>query len=213
MQGPIAIFTFLIFIFSVIVHEVAHGIAAEREGDPTARVLGRITLNPLKHIDLFGSIILPLILYISQAGFIIGWAKPVPYNPDNLRHGNRSVAKVSIAGIVVNLVIALVFGLLTRGLIMTGTPIAEFTEITGRYYLVTMIVFINLVLALFNAVPIAPLDGFRFFSAILPSRMAPVFRFIETYSLPILLVFIVFGWKFVAPLAYKLYALITVVGL
>jgi Zn-dependent protease len=120
MQGPLSIFYFLILIFSIIVHEVAHGVVAEREGDPTARMLGRITLNPLKHIDLFGSIILPAILIFTNAGFVVGWAKPVPYNPDNLRNGNRSIAKVSIAGIVVNLTIAIVFGLLMRASLVWG---------------------------------------------------------------------------------------------
>src|SRR5688572_17593150 len=102
MLGPISIFYFIVLIFSIIVHEVAHGLAAEREGDPTARMLGRITLNPLKHIDIFGSIVLPLVLIMSGAGIIVGWAKPVPYNVENLRNGDKSVAKVAIAGIVVN---------------------------------------------------------------------------------------------------------------
>ena len=94
MSGPISIFYFLVLIISIIVHEVAHGIAAEREGDPTARMLGRITLNPLKHIEWFGSVILPLVLILSGAGFVVGWAKPVPYNPDNLKRGRKSVAIV-----------------------------------------------------------------------------------------------------------------------
>lgn len=114
MQGPLSIFYFLVLIISIIVHEVAHGLAAEREGDPTARMLGRITLNPLKHIEWFGSVVLPLILILTNAGFVIGWAKPVPYNPENLKRGNTSAAVVSIAGIVVNLSIAIIFGLAIR---------------------------------------------------------------------------------------------------
>ena len=90
MQGPISIFYFIILIASIIVHEVAHGIAAEQEGDPTARLQGRITLNPLKHLDLFGSVLLPLVLILTNAGVVLGWAKPVPYNPENLRNGNKS---------------------------------------------------------------------------------------------------------------------------
>lgn len=203
MQGPISIFYFLILIFSIIVHEVAHGIAAEQEGDMTARALGRITLNPLKHIDWVGSVILPLALILSGTGMVVGWAKPVPYNPDNLKNGNRSIAKVAIAGIVVNLGIAAVFGLFVRGMIAMGTISPNLIDIAS------IIVLVNIVLALFNAIPLAPLDGFRFLSAILPYRAQGFMRMIEQYSLPLLLLFIVFGWKFVAPLAYTLYSLVT----
>ncbi|MBP6904589.1 MAG: site-2 protease family protein [Candidatus Pacebacteria bacterium] len=203
MQGPISIFYFLILMISIIVHEVAHGLMAEREGDPTARMLGRITLNPLKHIDWLGSVILPLVLILSNAGFVVGWAKPVPYNPDNLKHGNKSVAKVSIAGIVVNLGIAVVFGLLIRVSILTGLISTAFIDIAS------IIVLVNIVLALFNAIPLAPLDGFRFLSAVLPARFQPTMRLIEQYSLPLLLIFIVFGWKVVAPFAFTLFTLIT----
>ena len=203
MQGPLSIFYFLILMVSIIVHEVAHGLIAEREGDPTARVLGRITLNPLKHIEWFGSVILPLLLILSNAGFVIGWAKPVPYNPDNLKHGNKSVAKVAIAGIVVNLSIALVFGLLIRASLAIGLILRAFIDIAS------IIVLVNVVLALFNAMPFAPLDGFRFLSAVLPPGAQPTMRFIERYSFPILIVFVVFGWKFVAPLAFTIYSLFT----
>lgn len=203
MQGPISIFYFVILIASIIVHEVAHGLIAEREGDPTARMLGRITLNPIKHIDWFGSILLPLALILTHAGFVVGWAKPVPYNPDNLKHGNRSIAKVSIAGIVVNLGIAIVFGLLIRASIVLGLVSHAFIDVAS------IIVLVNVVLALFNAIPLAPLDGFRFLGAVLPARAEPTMRLLEQYSLPLLLIFVVFGWKFVAPLAFTLYSLLT----
>lgn len=203
MQGPLGIFYFLVLMISIIVHEVAHGLIAEREGDPTARMLGRITLNPLKHIDWFGSVILPLILILTNAGFVIGWAKPVPYNPDNLKHGNRSVAKVSIAGIVVNLAIAIIFGLFIRASLLWGFAVPAVIDIAS------IIVLINIVLALFNAIPLAPLDGFRFLSAVLPFRFQATMRTIEQYSLPILLVFVLFGWKIVAPFAFTLFTLLT----
>ncbi len=203
MQGPLSIFYFLILIISIIVHEVAHGLMAEREGDPTARMLGRITLNPLKHIDWFGSVILPAALILTNAGFVVGWAKPVPYNPDNLRDGNRSIAKVSIAGIVVNLCIAIFFALLLRLSIHFALISRAFVDISS------IIVLVNIVLALFNAIPLAPLDGFRFLSAVLPARAQPVMRTIERYSLPLLLAFVLFGWKFVAPFAYTLFSLLT----
>ncbi len=203
MTGSLSIFYFLVLIISIIVHEVAHGIAAEREGDPTARMLGRITLNPLKHIEWFGSVILPLVLILSKAGFVVGWAKPVPYNPDNLKRGKKSVAIVAIAGIVVNLSIAIFFGLLIR--------LAPFAHIysTGFFEIASIVVLVNIVLALFNAIPIAPLDGFRFLGAILPFKYERQMRALEKYSLPILIIFLFWGWKFVAPLAFKIFTLLT----
>ncbi len=188
-------------------HEVAHGLAAEREGDATARLLGRITLNPLKHIDWFGSVLLPFLLIISNAGIVVGWAKPVPYDERNLRRGNTSVAWVAIAGILVNLGLAIVFGLLLRILIATGMATEGIAEIAS------IIVLVNVVLALFNATPLAPLDGFRFLQAVLPLKMQPTLDLIEQYSLPLLLAFIIFGWKFVAPLAFSLYTILTGVPL
>lgn len=176
---------------------------AEQEGDPTARMLGRITLNPIKHIDIFGSIILPLMLILTSAGFIIGWAKPVPYNVNNLKNGNKSIAKVSIAGIVVNLLIAIVFGLLIRASIAFGFANQPLIEIAS------IIVILNIVLALFNSIPLAPLDGFRFLQAVLPPKTENFMKMIEKYSLPLLIVFILFGWKFISPLAFGIFALIT----
>ena len=203
MSGPLSVFYFIVLIFSIIVHEVAHGLAAEREGDPTARMLGRITLNPIKHIDWFGSVILPLILILSNAGIVVGWAKPVPYNPDNLKRGNKSVALVSIAGILVNLGIAVLFGIGLR--VLVGTGVAT----TGLAEIISIIVLVNIVLALFNATPLAPLDGFRFLSAVLPARAQPVLEQVEHYSLPLLIAFIFFGWSVVAPFAFTLYSLLT----
>lgn len=203
MSGSLSIFYFLILIASIIVHEVAHGLIAEREGDPTARLLGRITLNPLKHIDWLGSVILPLVLILSNAGFVVGWAKPVPYDANNLREGRASEAKVAIAGIVVNLSIAIIFGIVIRGMIATGYTSAAVINIAS------IIVLINVVLALFNSIPLAPLDGFRFLSCVLPWRAQPAMRLLEQYSLPLLILFILFGWKLVVPLAFTLYSLIT----
>ncbi|MCC7436831.1 site-2 protease family protein [Candidatus Nomurabacteria bacterium] len=207
MSGPLSIFYFLVLILSIILHEVAHGLAAEREGDPTARMLGRITLNPLKHIEWFGSVILPAILILSGTGFVVGWAKPVPYNPANLKRGKKSEAIVSMAGIVVNLSIAVIFGLAIRIFMSLGVNSLAFFDIAS------IIVLLNIVLAIFNAIPIAPLDGFRFLSAILPSRFEPQMRVLERYSLPLLIAFILIGWKFVAPLAFKLFAVLTGIAL
>ncbi len=207
MTGPLSIFYFLVLIISIIVHEVAHGIAAEREGDPTARMLGRITLNPLKHIEWFGSVILPLVLILTNAGFVVGWAKPVPYNPENLKRGNKSVAIVSIAGILVNLAIAVIFGLAIRVAASMGLASVAFFDIAS------IIVLVNIVLAMFNAIPIAPLDGFRFLGAILPRRFENTMRTLEQYSFPILIAFLFLGWKFVAPFAFTLFSLLTGISL
>jgi Zn-dependent protease len=196
------IFYFIVLIFSIMVHEVAHGLIAEREGDPTARNLGRITLNPLKHIDWLGSVILPLVLLLSGSSFIVGWAKPVPYNPNNLHNGRKSEAKVAAAGVIVNISIAIFFGLVIRGAVLLNYANAPL--ITGA----SIIVLLNIVLALFNSIPLAPLDGFRFLTAVLPVRTMPTMRAIERFSLPLLL-FIVFGWNAIAPVAYGAFHLFT----
>lgn len=203
MPTALSIFSFVVLIMSIIVHEVAHGLAAEREGDDTARLLGRITLNPLKHIDWIGSVILPIILVLTSAGAIFGWAKPVPYNPENLNRGKKSEAIVSIAGIIVNLSIAIVFGILVRVSLVFGWATLPLVQAAS------IIVLINSVLALFNAIPLAPLDGFRFLQAVLPARAQPTLRIIEQYSLPLLLLFILFGWNLVSPLASTFYTILT----
>lgn len=203
MEGSISIFYFLILIASIIVHEVAHGLMAEKEGDQTARALGRITLNPLKHIDIFGSIILPAILIISNAGIVVGWAKPVPYNPRNFKNGRWSEAKVAVAGIIVNLCIAIFFGVLIRAMIYFGYISAPVIDIAS------IVILLNVVLALFNSIPLAPLDGFRFLASVLPASTAPFMRQIEQFSLPLLIAFIVFGWKYIAPLAFGVFSLLS----
>jgi Zn-dependent protease len=153
------IFGLVVLIFSAILHEVAHGYMANYLGDPTARLQGRLTLNPLVHIDPIGSIILPLFLRLSGSPILIGYAKPVPYNPYNLR-GKYGEALVAFAGPATNIVIALIFGLFIRfGAYAMSTPLVVAFG---------TIVYINMLLALFNLIPIPPLDGSKVFSAILP---------------------------------------------
>jgi Zn-dependent protease len=202
MDVNLAIFSFLIFIFSVVLHEVAHGYAAERLGDPTARLAGRLTLNPISHIDPVGSVLLPLILYISHAGFIIGWAKPVPFNPYNLRSKKWGEAIVAAAGPATNLLIALVFGLFLH-----FGPISTISS--SVVLLISTIVLINLVLAVFNLVPIPPLDGSKILFSIFPAGFSPVRAFLEKYSLILALIFIFFLWQYISPLVYLLFTLIT----
>ena len=119
------IFYVAILVMSVVIHEVAHGYSAYLLGDNTAKLQGRLTLNPIKHLDPFGSVILPLLLVLTNSGFIIGWAKPVPYNPRNLRNGRKGDFIVSISGIVTNLTVAILFGLIIRFLPLLGLPLAS----------------------------------------------------------------------------------------
>jgi Zn-dependent protease len=160
---PDFIFIILILIFSVVLHEVSHGYVANYLGDPTARLAGRLTLNPIKHLDMMGSIIIPVILIFTNAGFVFGWAKPVPYNPYNLRKGGKwAEAIVAGAGPASNFVIAIIFGLLMRFGIVFGFATAPFIQIAG------MIVFVNIMLGVFNLIPVPPLDGSKVLAGILP---------------------------------------------
>lgn len=187
---------------SVVIHEFAHGYTAYLLGDNTARDRGRLTLNPIKHLDLIGSVILPLVLLLSGSGFLIGWAKPVPYNPNNLRNIRKGTFWVSIAGILANIFVAVIFGLLIRVAPNIGLP-------TPFYNIASMIVFLNLILALFNIIPIPPLDGSKILFSILPYRYRQVEFFLERYGLFILLLFIFLLWGKVAPLIYNLFNLLT----
>jgi Zn-dependent protease len=160
-----AILSLVILILSIIAHEVAHGYAADSLGDPTARLAGRLTLNPIPHIDLMGSIIIPALLIFTQSPILFGWAKPVPYNPYNLRDQRWGEAIVAVAGSATNLLLALIFGLIVRfGLSIGFTPSALSFAAT--------IAFINLFLGLFNLIPFPPLDGFTALRAALPWHLA-----------------------------------------
>lgn len=187
---------------SVVVHEVSHGAVANYLGDPTARMAGRLSFNPLKHLDFFGSILVPILLILSKAGIIFGWAKPVPVNPYNLR-GKYGEAWVSVAGPASNILIALVFGLCIR-FFGNALPVS-FVAVSAS------VVLINILLALFNLVPIPPLDGSKILFAFLPPQ-SPVVPFLEKYSLFILLFFIFFLWEFLAPLVGFLFRIFTGIG-
>ncbi len=195
------IFSILILIFSVVIHEVSHGYAAYRLGDNTALYQGRLTLNPLKHLEWFGSFILPLMSYF-LGGFILGWAKPVPFNPYNLRNQRWGEAIVAVAGPVSNIVIALFFGLLIRfGVLSQFGP--------AFVYIASSIVFINLILATFNLIPVPPLDGSKILFSILPYHMRGVRDWLEHNSIFILLFFVFFLWRFIIPVVYLEFRLIT----
>ncbi|MBI4118088.1 MAG: site-2 protease family protein [Parcubacteria group bacterium] len=204
----------LILIISVVAHEVSHGYMAEMLGDPTARLEGRLTLNPLKHLDLWGSILIPLLLIVTKAGFLIGWAKPVPYNPYNLRDQRWGEAKVAIAGPLVNLCIALVFGLLIRFGAQGGLLSSVAPEVV---HLLAFVVYINLLLAFFNLIPIPPLDGSKVLAAILPFHLAERYRALMEWALQygffvtiaFVFLFLYFLWPFFFAFLTMLFEIIT----
>ena len=178
----------VVLILSIIVHEVAHGYAAYMLGDPTAKMAGRLTLNPLPHIDLFGSIILPALFVLTHAGILFGWAKPVPYNPHNLRNQRWGEAIVGFAGVGTNFLLAIIFVLVARFALGAGY------DTFGQ--LAAMIALVNLFLGAFNLIPFPPLDGYTVLRGIMPYRFSMAFRTFEErlsangmFSLVIFLVF------------------------
>ncbi len=162
MEMYYMIFTVIVIVFSAVVHEVMHGVAADRLGDPTARYAGRLTLNPIPHLDLWGSVLIPGILALSGSPLFFGWAKPIPYNPYNLRPGRFSEAIVAFAGPLSNLAIALIAGVILR-LGVVSQSAAE---------LLFIVVLVNSMLFLFNLLPIPPLDGSKILSALLPRPLS-----------------------------------------
>src|SRR3989344_6370031 len=197
------IFVVAVIMMSAVIHEVMHGVAAERLGDPTARLQGRITLNPISHLDPMGSIILPLVLVLTNAPILFGWAKPVPYNPHNLRPGRFSEAIVAVAGPVSNIFLALIFGFLLRLGIAGGYASESFIHITS------LVVFINILLAVFNLVPIPPLDGSKLLFALFPENTFKLRNFFERYGLMLVILFIFFAWQFIAPIVFYLFRVVT----
>lgn len=205
MTGALAIFGIAVLLFSAILHEIAHGYEAEHLGDDTARRAGRLTLNPIPHLDPFGSVLLPILLYVGTGGaFFFAAAKPVPVNPNNLRDHRWGFAKVALAGPATNFLLAIIFGLAIR--IFSVMPVPDvFIELLG------IVVLVNLVLGLFNLVPIPPLDGSRVLFAFLPANET-TFRamyLLERWGLLLVLLFAFFGFGFVRPVIGSLFSLIT----
>ena len=182
----------VVLILSVIFHEVAHGYAADALGDPTARLKGRLSLNPLVHLDWVGSVILPFILIVSGAPFVLGWAKPVPFNPYNFKNPRWGGALVALAGPATNLVIA-VIGSILMLVIDPGV---------GGTLVLTSLVVTNVALAVFNLVPIPPLDGHHVLFALIGERFAEVTAFLRRYSMIVLVLFVLYGWHLIAPIIY-----------
>jgi len=173
-------------VFAITAHEVAHGWVAKKYGDNTASLLGRLTLNPVKHIDLLGTLIIPGLLLLSGTGFIFGWAKPVPVDPRNFKNPRRDMAIVALAGPVSNLLMAVAWALVTR----LGVTIGAQTEAISLPLIYTGVagISINLVLAILNLLPIPPLDGSRILTGILPSYWAWQYNRLERFGFIILVV-------------------------
>lgn len=200
MPSSFVIFELAVLIFSVMIHEIAHGAVALRLGDPTAKLAGRLTLNPAKHLDFFGSFLLPLSLYfLSHGSVMFGWAKPVPYNPMNLRNPKKGAGIIALAGPLTNLAVAVVFGLLVRMATPSLGPESTFV------LFLHLIVLINILLAVFNLVPLPPLDGSGLLFSLLPSRYSAFQHFFMRYGFFILVVFIVFGFPLLAPIVNVIY--------
>lgn len=193
-----SLFSLAILIMSIVVHEVSHGLAALWQGDRTAEYQGRLTLNPLKHIDPMGSIVVPLLCALLPGSLMFGWAKPVPYNPYNLKNGRTSEFLVAFAGPLSNIAIALL-GAFTIRTFGSTLPTATLSIIAGT-------ILINLVLALFNLVPLPPLDGSKILSNILPYSVSQELnRFYVTYGLFATLFFIIFIWQYFVPVILWVY--------
>jgi Zn-dependent protease len=195
------VFQIAILVMSVVIHEVSHGYVAGMLGDPTARLAGRLSLNPIRHLDPVGSIIVPILTAFS--GFTFGWAKPVPVNPYNLRGGQKGEGLVAAAGPLSNLLIALIFGLIIRfgaagGLL--SLPILK---------ILVVIVLINITLCVFNLMPAPPLDGSKILFALLPSRFIRIQQWAEQSSIILIIIFVFFLWQYFEPVILSLFKLLT----
>ena len=185
------IFLVAILIFSIVIHEVSHGTMANHLGDPTAKYAGRLTLNPIRHLDPVGSIVLPLFLVLFRSPILFGWAKPVPVNPYNFRDQKYGSAKVAASGPGSNIMVALIFGLFLR--FFPGI-----TENSGLYFMFGYIVYINILLAVFNLFPVPPLDGSHILFTFLPSRFENLKKLLNQFGIFILLFILLFFFPWVS---------------
>lgn len=198
-------------LFAITVHEVAHGWVAKRLGDPTAMMLGRLTLNPIKHIDPIGTVILPLFMMF-VGGFIFGWAKPVPITWQNLRHPKRDMIFVAIAGPASNLIMAILWAVVLKLSLELGSSNSDYYWLFQPFiYMGGAGIYINIILMVLNLLPIPPLDGGRVVTGLLPGPLAYKFGQIEPYGLIILIALLVTGFlaKVMLPLVILFISLIS----
>ncbi|MCD6233366.1 site-2 protease family protein [bacterium] len=198
------ILVIIIFLYSIILHEISHGAMANHLGDPTAKLAGRLTLNPLKHLDPIGSVLLPFLLLVMGSKIVFGWAKPVPINPLNLRDKKYGSAKVAAAGPLANIIMAVTFGLIARFFLVL--PYTSFLFRLGIIF--GYICGINLLLAIFNLVPIPPLDGSHILFSFLGERANGLKIFLSRYGFFILLIFIFFFTGLLFPVVNFFFRLI-----
>jgi Zn-dependent protease len=197
----LAIFTVIIFIFSAVVHEYMHGWAADEQGDPTPRMLGRLTLNPIAHLDPWGSFLVPIILYFASGGsFVFGYAKPVPYNPLALRDRKYGSAKVAMAGPAVNLLMALAFAMVFR-FVPFGNEMLK-----GAF---ALIIQVNLVLAVINMIPLPGLDGSKVLMPFMPLSWQNFYHRLEQQSMLLVFLLIMLIFPFLAVIIDFLFKLLT----
>src|SRR5262245_46409164 len=206
---------FAIFLLSLTVHECAHAFAAEKSGDPTGRYLGRITLNPIPHIDILGTVIFPLIAFTSGTMLMFGWAKPVPFNPMNLRDRRWGEIFIALAGPFSNILLVILFMIIGK-LVLPDTRILEY----AAYYdtdPVAMVlatgIQLNVVLAVFNLIPIPPLDGHHVLRNLLPDSLAEAYAQIpDMVGFAVLLMLMYFGvtWMFIGPVLSLVYAVLAI---
>ncbi|MDD3066090.1 MAG: site-2 protease family protein [Endomicrobiaceae bacterium] len=196
-----------VLFFSVIIHEVAHGYVAYKRGDSTAKQLGRLTLNPVSHIDIFGSILLPLVLLIANAP-VFGWAKPVPVNPARLYKPKTDMLWVSLAGCAANFLLAIVAAL--GMLLIRNFATSDMSVLIPAYQILQTILIINIVLPVLNLIPIPPLDGSRIVYYLLPTELAVKYDSISPYGFFIIFALLFTGilWEIISPVIYFLIALL-----
>lgn len=205
-NAAIIVFQLAVLLFSIMIHEVSHGAVALYLGDDTAKRLGRLTLNPIKHLDPFGSIILPLLLsiplFFGGSSVIVGWAKPVPYNPYNLKNPKKGAAIIGAAGPASNLILATVFALMLHLPLTFG--------IGGEMLILafSLIVLLNLLLAIFNLVPIPPLDGSKILFALLPNSWSNIQRTLEVHGFLLIILFILFGLPLLRTVVFFIFGLL-----
>lgn len=223
-DNPIGIFLAISIFLGILavlvsIHEASHAWMANRLGDPTARYQGRVSLNPLVHIDPLGTVMLPLFLIVFSVVtgsplFLIGWAKPTPFNPWNLQNPRRDSALISFAGPVSNFILALILaipfrlGLLTvpdNSLFSTNISLSGPSEIISLTVSVTLV--LSVILGIFNLIPIAPLDGFKVVTGMLPKNLALQWQQLERFGPIILLALIFFGGQILSPIIFGILSL------
>ena len=181
------IFILIVWLLALVIHEVSHGWVAESLGDSTAKDLGRLSLNPLNHLDPIGSVLVPLFLFLSGSPILIGWAKPVPVNPYNLRDKKYGMLKVALAGPLANFLVAVFFALVIRFLPPSALSLIAFLQIIMTY---------NLLLGFFNLLPIPPLDGSQILFSLLPGKFSEIKDSLFKYGPLLLIFFVFFGFRY-----------------